>query len=129
MSRAAVAVLVVSAVCVWPTAAQEPALEDVLKRAAGYVANFQKQLSGIVAEETYTQRVRDLRRSGSVGPRERQLRSDLLLVRPVGADRYIEFRDAFEVDGVNVRDQGERVTKLFIDPPPGVATQLQRIVE
>src|SRR5688572_14477616 len=36
-------------------AAQTPSLNDVLKRSASYVAAFHKQLSGIVAEETYQQ--------------------------------------------------------------------------
>ena len=37
--------------------AQQQTLEEVLKRSAGYVARFRKQLSGIVAEETYVQTV------------------------------------------------------------------------
>ncbi len=35
--------------------AQEPALDDVLKRAGAYVVEFQRQLSGVVAEEEYVQ--------------------------------------------------------------------------
>ena len=38
-------------------AAQAPSLDDVLKRTAVYVADFRKQLSGIVAEETYRQEI------------------------------------------------------------------------
>lgn len=108
--------------------AQEPALKDVLARAAVYAARFQQQLSGIVAEETYWQHVED-RSSRLFVSQRRELRSDLLLVRPVGADRYIEFRDVFEVDGVSVRDREERLTSLFLDPPPGAARQLQRVIE
>ena len=68
-------------------AAQAPSLNDVLKRTAAYVAAFTKQLSGIVAEETYRQDVantaRDLQhRAGAI--RRQRLRSDLLLVKPVG---------------------------------------------
>ncbi len=40
-------------------AAQTPSLDDVLKRSAVYVAEFRKQLSGIVAEETYRQEIAD----------------------------------------------------------------------
>ena len=36
---------------------QEQALSDVLHRAGSYVESFQKQLSGIVAEETYLQEI------------------------------------------------------------------------
>ena len=35
--------------------ADEPTLEMVLARAAGYVASYQEQLRGLVAEETSTQ--------------------------------------------------------------------------
>ena len=40
-----------------PATAQQPTLDVVLKRAAAYVADFRKQLSGIAAEESYTQQI------------------------------------------------------------------------
>ena len=83
-------------------AAQTPSLDDVLKRSAAYVAEFRKQLSGIVAEETYRQEIVNTGRIGGGGMSanpSRTLRSDLLLVKPSDADRYVELRDVFEVDG------------------------------
>ena len=41
-------------------AAQTPSLNDVMKNAAAYVAAFQRQLSGIIAEENYVQEVKPL---------------------------------------------------------------------
>ena len=38
-----------------PAAAQRPPLATVMQRAAAYVAEFERQLSGIVAEERYVQ--------------------------------------------------------------------------
>jgi hypothetical protein len=38
--------------------AQDPPLNTVLDRAAAYITEFQQQLSGIVAEETYVQEVK-----------------------------------------------------------------------
>jgi hypothetical protein len=109
-------------------------LADVLERAATYVGDFQRQLSGIVAEELYVQDVRmppsavgRLSRLPSTSHRE--LKSDLLLVRPVGADRYIQFRDVFEVDGKPVRDRNERLVKLFLQPSPSTAAQAEQIVD
>ena len=128
MLRAAAVSILLSALCVWPFgAAQEPALAEVLKRAAAYVAGFQKQLSGIVAEETYEQHIKK-QASGDILVRRRRLKSDLLLVRPVGSRRYVEFRDVFEVDGRAVRDRQDRLTKLFLAPPPGAQDQLDRVV-
>ena len=111
---------------------QEPSLAVVLARAAGYVSDFRQQLSGIVAEESYEQRARStltgsLRGVGSEEER-RRLRSDFLLVRPEGDDRYHEFRDVFEVNGRPVRDRQERLTRLFLDESASAAAQIQGIV-
>lgn len=116
--------------------AQEPALAQVLQKAAGYVAEFQQQLSGIVAEETYTQEVLKERGApssykGSLSPGlpRRTLRSDLLLVKPAGADRYVELRDVFEVDGAPVRDRDERVTRLLGDASPQSIDRMREIID
>lgn len=110
--------------------AQEMTLADVLNRAGKYVTEFQRQLSGIVAEESYVQ---DYRRSTRVITREdwvphRELKSDFLLVRPVGADRYVEFRDVFEVDGKPVRDRQDRLTKLFLDSSASASKQVWDVI-
>lgn len=114
--------------------AQEPPLSAVLARAASYVADFERQLSGIVAEESYVQNATRVRPMiGTRFPRQeaqhRELKSDLLLVRPAGADRYIEFRDVFEVDGTRVRDRQERLTALFLAGSSSADQQMELIVK
>ena len=111
----------------------EPALATVLERAGAYVVEFQRQLSGIVAEEHYVQDVRmSTPYTGSrlMSPTlsHRELISDFLLVRPAGADRWVEFRDVFDVDGRPVRDRDERLSKLFLEPNRSTADQVQKIV-
>jgi hypothetical protein len=106
-------------------AGQEATLESVLARAGRYVIEFQHQLSGIVAEESYTQWTRRSVRSEE----RRRLRSDFLLVRPEGTDRYVEFRDVFEVDGRPVRNREERLTRLFLDPSISATRQVAAITE
>ena len=111
--------------------AQEPTLDDVLARAGAYVVEFQRTLSGVVAEEQYVQDVRHrFGTSGRVNPLlpvHRELKSDLLLVKPAGGDRWMEFRDVFEVDGKPVRDRDERLMRLFVAPSPSSASQTERI--
>jgi hypothetical protein len=110
--------------------AQAPSLDDVLKRAAAYVAAFHEQLSGIVAEESYRQEIRDTSRftnSLQTHP-QRTLRSDLLLVKPPGADRYVELRDVFEVDGQPVRDRQLRLEKLLRDSSAAAEAQIGSII-
>ena len=94
-------------------AGQRPSLDQVLKRSAQYVADFRRQLSGIVAEETYRQEVAGTERIGGGSGRVRTLRSDLLLVKPADADRYVELRDVFEVDGKAVRGRQARLEGLL----------------
>ena len=104
-----------------------------MQRAGVYVTEFRRQLSSIVAEESYLQEVGPLtvqpaRRTASTIRRE--LRSDFLLVRPPGADRYVEFRDVFEVDGKPVRDRQERLTALFLEGSSSAARLgIQRIID
>src|SRR5260221_1895694 len=114
-----------------PNAPQEPTLHDVLQRTGRYVVEFQRQLSGIVAEERYAQNVVATGNGLSRNPAvlNRVLKSDLLLVKPAGADRWIQFRDVFDVDGSPVRDRSERLMKLFIEPSTSTAKQVEKIIE
>jgi hypothetical protein len=119
-----------------PAAQQPPAMADVLGRASTYVLQLERDLAGTVSEEHYVQ---DVRRLGAGQPgrgapvatvqEHRDLRSDVLLVRPEGSDRYIQFRDVFEVDGRPVRDRDDRLARLFLNPAPSAAEQLQEIRE
>jgi hypothetical protein len=108
--------------------ARQPSLNDVLDRAARYVATFHEQLSGIVAEEVYVQSARTLRRANSAVQSRKSLRSDLLLIRPPRADRYIEFRDVFEVNGTGIHDRDDRLTQLFLKPT-GNTDQIKAIID
>ena len=57
----------------------------------------------------------------------RDLQSDLLLVRAPAGDRWMEFRDVFEVDGKPVRDRAERLEKLFLQPSASTQRQVEDI--
>ena len=63
----------------------------------------------MLAEES----MRQENRGGS----KRQLKSDFLLVKHPGQDRlFLAFRDVTEVNGRAVRDQQDRLTRLFMQP-------------
>jgi hypothetical protein len=106
-------------------------LADVLARAAAYVEDYQTKLAGIVAEEAYTQDVRNQntpRNSFAPAARtHRQMRSDLLLVRPSGDGPWLQFRDVFEVDGGPLRDRDERLLKLFVETSANSREQAEAI--
>jgi hypothetical protein len=101
--------LVLVAICASAatTDAQKPALSDVLESAAGYLVEYSRQLSPVVAaEEEYMQR--DPTKTMAI----RRLHSDVVLV---GLDRgNIDwFRDVFDIDGRAVRQREPRLPKLF----------------
>ena len=114
-----------------PAGAQEPKLAVVMHRAAAYVAEFHRQLSGVVAEERYTQEVKALANQGSWRnvQRRTELKSDLLLVRPASGGDWIEFRDVFEANGTPVRDRTDRLTKLFLDGSRSAQDQIGDILD
>jgi hypothetical protein len=91
-----------------------PPLQTLLARVSDYVSRYQKEISGVVAEERYVQ---DADKSDRPFVTHRELKSDLLLVRTEGGvEAYVQFRDVFEVDGDPVRDRTDRLAKLFMNP-------------
>jgi hypothetical protein len=118
-----------------PLLAQTADLDEILDKASDYVTLYERTFVGVVSEEAYRQQVRggrtgtDLRGFPIEGPSQRRdLKSEVLLVRPPAADRWIQFRDVFEVDGKPVRDRDERLTKLFLQPSADAWRQEEDIV-
>lgn len=121
------AVVVLCLLWPWPGLSQESDLNTVLARAAAYVSDYQKQLVGIVAEEHYRQNVQNMSRAGRSSRQFRELRSDVLMVRLPDEERWVQFRDVFEVDRKPVRDRDERLFKLFVTPTEGARVQADTI--
>ena len=88
----------------------------VLERAAAYVAEFYRRLSGIVAEEHYVQDWYAVRPEGKTSLGHRELRSDLVLMKPGGDAPWTEFRDVFEVDGRTIRTRDDRLEHMLREP-------------
>ena len=114
--------------------AQTPDVDAVLDKAAEYVAAYKRDFVGVVADETYRQDVRGAPTGASyrgfpidAPAQTRDLKSDVLLVRAPDGDRWVQFRDVFEVDGKPVRDRSDRLTKLFLQPSRSVEKQIQDI--
>ena len=104
------------------TSGQALPLDDVLNRAVAAVASFEREFAAVVADEYQVQQS-----DSTFTKSRREMRSDLLLVRVPGRDRWLPFRDVYEVDGRAVRDRSERLQKLFIEAPEtavNAATQI-----
>jgi hypothetical protein len=94
-------------------------LDEVLAAAARYLADYEREITAIVAEESYLQEVLFENRS-------RHLRSDLLVLQDPRTG-WIGFRDVFEVDKRLVRDRNQRLVKLFLEPRRDAVDQATRI--
>ena len=99
--------------------AQAPGLESALRAAAQYIEQYERDVTAVMAQEDYEQRVLS-------EARVRRLRSDMLILAVEHAG-WVELRDTFEVDGNRVRDRDERIAKLFMKPNPDAIQQAQRI--
>jgi len=118
--RAALLVVALASCASLTASTQAPAeLDDLLARAGVYVAAYEKDLSAVVAEEDYTQRVDPSGHAAALGIGaenrlfvRRRLRSDFAIVWADDAG-WLPFRDVFEVDGRPVRDRQNRLAALF----------------
>jgi VWFA-related protein len=97
---------------------REAELQLALGRLIDYVEAYERQYSGLVAEEEYNQ-------SASRGTV--RMRSDFLLVKPEQSAEWVSFRDVYEVDGVAVRDRDDRLRRLFLEPGALAEGQLMAI--
>lgn len=141
-TRTALLALFIPVAVVVATAQETPVppLPVLLSRAATYVETFADRVAGVVVAETYVQdvfqplnrfggRPPQVRGGGYSGPTHRELKADLLLVRPVGSEGWMQFRDVTEVDGRKLRDRDDRLARLFLQPSKSTAAQSRKIMD
>jgi len=106
-----------------PIGAQEarPTLEGLLGLAGTYLADYERQASAIVSEESYLQFSR-----GQGSKMQRTLKSDILMIN-AGDAGWFGFRDVLEVDGGAVRDRENRLLALVMSPLPDTMDQWKRM--
>jgi hypothetical protein len=128
----AVAITVVVAAA--PVAAQKATpVSGLLDRASTYVCSFVHEFSTVVAEERYLQESRSTADAGRLigagldAPQHADLRSDLLFVSTDSAAGWLTFRDVYSVNGRPVRDRGERLATLFLEPAPDAVDRARQI--
>src|SRR5256885_1375960 len=103
-----------------------PPLPVILARVTDYIVRYQKEISGVVAEERYVQ---DSDKSDRPFVTHRELKSDLLLVQMDGGpEAYVQFRDVYDVDGDPVHDRTDRLQNLFMNPSVDAKRQASQIM-
>ena len=109
-----------------PAAQERPGLDEVIGRAAAYVAAYVDELSNVVMEEDYRQtHYRDY----SANPAHSQLVSEFLLMRVDDAGQWVGFRDVVELNGRELEDRGNRLVSLLSDGRASAVAQARRISE
>ncbi len=102
-------------------------LKDVLFRAHAYVVEYEDhQLSGVLAEERYEQRISD--RHGAALTQQ-TLVSEYLTFQLPPDESWFAFRNVLEVDGVPVPDSRMRFQELLSGPSSDVVEQVMKIGE
>jgi len=114
------------AVLTVPVGAQTVRLRDVVARLDGYLQAYAERLANVVAEEEYRQWVDQGPTTGGSTTSRRMLRSDFALTLTSDRNRWVGYRDTFEVDGAAVRDRDERLQRLLSS---GASGQAARIAE
>ena len=109
-----------------PVGAQTVRLRDVVARLDGYLQAYEERLANVVAEEEYRQWVDQGPTTGGSTTSRRMLRSDFALTLTSDSNRWVGYRDTFEVDGAAVRDRDERLQRLLSS---GAVGQAARIAE
>lgn len=122
-----------------------PTLEQVLERVARYVAEYQRRLGVVIAEEQYTQKAETPRRRGpdtfgiggeqvpsayDVDRASRRLVSEFLMLRLAGdRELWTGVRDVVEVDGKPIPDRVGRLTSILQAGGPDLAKQWRALAE
>lgn len=109
-----------------PRAQEPPGLDEVVDRAAAYVARYVDDLANVVMEEDYRQ---TYYRDFNALPSHSQLVSEFLLMRVDDDGRWVGFRDVVEVNGRRLEARGDRLAALFVGGGPGALAQARRISE
>jgi len=95
--------------------------DPVLDRVGDWVYEFVEQFANVVAEEDYVP---------NKVYQSARLRSDYLLVRYPGSEAsWLTFRDVVAVNGSSLRNQPERLAKLFIEPRASAIAQANAITK
>lgn len=90
---------------------------DVVERVRDYIERFEREVSALVAEEHYIQRL-ETRIGPSATHATRSLRSDYVLVKPADNLAWIGYRDVFDVDGTPVRERDSRIVDILTSTAP-----------
>ena len=108
------------------TAAIAVSTRDAVKAAANYVKAYKQDLTSVVADEIYTQEIREQFPLDSSMPRGRTMKSEIFFMFASEAHGWMAIRDVAAVDGEPVDDGPDVRHALRSLPASDVAESLKR---
>jgi hypothetical protein len=105
--------------------APEVSTRDAVDRAAAYVKAYQAELTSILADEGYTQRIVDQIPLVQGMPRARTTRSELFFMFAPGGEAWMAIRDVIDVDGHAVANRPDLREALRLLPAGDVARKFK----
>jgi hypothetical protein len=102
-------------------AAPDVSAKAVVAAAAAYVAEYQRQLTFVVAEESYRQHIALQSPHDPKMPRTRTTRSEVFFLAAPDNGEWMTIRDVLEVDGAEVQDRPDLREALRTLPAREVA--------
>jgi hypothetical protein len=107
-----------------PVRQEGTAVSTLVDAAAAYVRAYQKELTSVVADETYKQQVVVQMPRDELQPLKRALRSEIFFMFTVGHD-WMAIRDVREVDGAALENRPDPRQALRLLPAPAVAGEFK----
>ncbi len=100
-----------------PAAQSTPSLEQLLDRMAAYLTDYETQLSSVVADERFSQRVVYTRAYTDGVPEtndeQRRLESEIGFIRLPGGSVWLGFRDVRRINGREVARRAQSVSDVL----------------
>jgi len=123
MTRAVAAALIALSFTPGP---KPPGLRDVLRRAAEYVRQFERDFAAVITDELYDQE------DFCCGPRKartvRHIRSEMLFMRLPGQGlSWLTARNVIEVDGQPVPDSRDRLERAMRGDASGLVSRVRSV--
>ena len=101
-------------------------LTSILNRMGEYLVEYESQLSSVVADESFSQRVDYPRGTNSFRSVARRLESEVGFIRLPGGAEWLGFRDVRKVDNRAVKTKGASVSDVLVSGKD-VGTQARAI--
>ena len=106
-------------------ASAEVSTRAIVNRAAAYVKAYQAELTSILADERYTQRLVDQMPYDQTMPRARTMSSELFFMFAPAGDAWMAIRDVITVDGHRLANRPDLREALRLLPAAQVARKFK----